>query len=367
MGIELIIVNSGFRDRGFYICPDCGRAEIQDPIRLLSDHHRPYAINIPRNSTPEEKKEANSLCGATPLGDLDQGEGILLGAKFRSDLLSFRFKIEKPLERGKHLVVNHNFNGGLRAIKEALITEVQEEMKYVNREIGGGIRKFAQKSQKGNKKRVEYFVDIFLYDQVSGGAGLVTQLADNLDLIPRIFNSVERRLSGEKCTSGKPCDRACVGCLLDFRNKREHSSLDRVYGRRILKWLKDGQPPTDDYLSLEEDNNHSRGIARIADSMQRTAGGELDFRIVSPDGQHSVIEVCSPGSNDTIRIRPVSSITRPRKDPIVSEDREFQNEISISGSQIPDSGWIRFTDLERGYVPLVKILREAIGETAVFG
>jgi hypothetical protein len=153
---------------------------------------------------------------------------------------------------------------------------------------------------------------------------------------------------------------------MDFRNKREHSRLDRVYGRRILKWLRDGLPPTDDFQLEEDEISLSREIERIATSMGAISDSGLSFRIESPDAKHSVIVVESPGNGRTIRIRPVSSITRPRKDPIVSMDNTFHNEISLSDTQIPDSGWIRFSDLEVGYVSLEKLLRQTIGDSPVW-
>jgi len=354
VGIELILVNSGFKDRGYYICRDCGRAEIKDSIPIMGDHSRPYAINLPRGASAENKNDANDACGGKPLGNSDQGEGILLGARFRSDLVSFRFKIKKPLERGNKLIINHEFNGGLLAIKEALITEVQREMKYVNREIGGGIRKFAQLDENGEP---EYFVDIFLYDQVSGGAGLVTELADYPEKLPEIFKLVESRLSGTKCTSGKPCSRACVGCLLDFRNKTEHSKLDRVNGRRILKWLKDGSAPVSDFSSEEEDGNESSSIERLVRSISTIAGSSLRVRSEKPDGVHTVVVIESENGDKSLRIRPVSSLARARSDPIIGKDYDYRREISSTADNQPGKGHMGFADMEAGFVPLVSRLK----------
>ena len=44
-GIEMILINSGYGNRGFWICPDCGRVEIDTPrgFNTNSDgHFRPY-------------------------------------------------------------------------------------------------------------------------------------------------------------------------------------------------------------------------------------------------------------------------------------------------------------------------------------
>ena len=126
-------------------------------------------------------------------------ETLYLGMIFNSDIVTFRFKISDPLQDADVLVVSREFNSALVAIKEALITEVQSHFKYVNREIGGGVRKFAIRKPNSDN---EYFVEIFLYDQVSGGAGLVTEIKNNLDSLSDIFSKIEYRLSGKKCIRG---------------------------------------------------------------------------------------------------------------------------------------------------------------------
>ena len=127
------------------------------------------------------------------------------------------------------------------AIKEAMVEEIQRTRGFVNREISGGVRKFAQVDNQGGRN---YFTDIFLYDEVSGGAGLTLEVVQHLEELPEIFDKIEQRLSGAECIESSGCDMACINCLLDFRNIREHDRLDRKNGLRLIRYIRHGILPT---------------------------------------------------------------------------------------------------------------------------
>ena len=208
-GIDLIIINSGYNGHGYENCTDCGRLELQKDnfTRLNSDggHHRPYAANPGRWEDTEEWKQkrikAQRKCTGSYLAS-DDHDSLFLGMTFRTDMILLSFELKKPLNgRGsktKNVAINH----GIRAIKEALITEIQQVKKYINREIGGGIRK--TKISRDGKEIIVF--SIFLYDDVSGGAGLTTSLFDGKDGFSdfaKIIKNVEARLSGELCIEEK--------------------------------------------------------------------------------------------------------------------------------------------------------------------
>ena len=162
---------------------------------------------------------------------------LYLGMTFKTDMILLTFKIERPLKSGSNAILHETLHSGTLAIKEALITEIQSVKKFINREIGGGLRKHTIKDD--DDENVTVF-DIFLYDDVSGGAGLTTSLFDGekgYEDFVKILKNVELRLSGALCLGGTGCDNACVGCLLDFRNKKEHDRLNRKNGLRILRYL----------------------------------------------------------------------------------------------------------------------------------
>lgn len=76
--------------------------------------------------------------------------------------------------------------------------------------------------------------EIFIYDTLPGGAGFASQL---IDRGPELF---ERGLRLMKTC---PCDASCYRCLRSFKNKFEHSLLDRHVGAELLEYLLTGELP----------------------------------------------------------------------------------------------------------------------------
>lgn len=72
---------------------------------------------------------------------------------------------------------------------------------------------------------------VVLYDNVPGGAGLVTQLDDNGVLL-KVLTGARRRVTG-----GCGCDVSCYGCLRSYRNQFAHPHLDRRQAHRVLDRL----------------------------------------------------------------------------------------------------------------------------------
>ena len=76
--------------------------------------------------------------------------------------------------------------------------------------------------------------EVFLYDTLPGGAGFSTQLPESpLKLFQRALDLLT------DCEEG--CDASCYRCLRSFKNKFEHSLLDRHVGAQLLRYLIDGQ------------------------------------------------------------------------------------------------------------------------------
>ena len=72
---------------------------------------------------------------------------------------------------------------------------------------------------------------VVLYDNVPGGAGLVTQLDDD-DVLLRVLTGARRRVTG-----GCGCDVSCYGCLRSYRNQFAHPHLDRRQAQTVLDRL----------------------------------------------------------------------------------------------------------------------------------
>lgn len=315
--IDLIIINSGFNSSGYTVCPDCGRLELE-ARKLVPGHHRPYSPPRIREMNKDDpdfenlKTEAESHCMGTRMS----GNGLnslFLGMTFKTDMILFTFNVDNPFNTDKRTILNNSLNDGVRAIKEALITEIQAVKKFMKMEIGGGLRKH-NVTVDGETSTV---FDIFLYDDVSGGAGLTTSLFDGeegyRDFV-EILKRVELRLSGSLCMGGKGCDKACVGCLLDFRNKREHDKLDRKNGLRILRYLLYGKVPTIE-TGNQNDTPHDE-LQTLANQL----GGDLsqmnDY-VVKANKDQGVIEITL--NHENLKIRPISEMILPRMDEKVNE------------------------------------------------
>ena len=242
-GTRLLVTNNGPKGFGFDICKDCGYVPLDDKFE---SHQRPYAItredlrtHVTHNEglTGEEHKnrvkdlteESKTICTG------GESQPIILGHEFRTDVIVFRVKIQEPLTTDWN---TNAFHSALKAIREALITETTNQLVLVEREISGNYRKVTLPDKDG---KLHMYIDFFLYDSASGGAGLV-RLIDG-PKAEEIFAAVEKRLDGHECTNKNPCERVCTGCLLDFRNQMDQESMSRVLGHQMFQFFKSKTKP----------------------------------------------------------------------------------------------------------------------------
>jgi hypothetical protein len=79
--------------------------------------------------------------------------------------------------------------------------------------------------------------EVFIYDDVPGGAGYARSIGQNLNVI------LEKALEiGERCNNPH-CGGACYHCLYDYRNQMLHPLLDRELGTALLSFILKGQLP----------------------------------------------------------------------------------------------------------------------------
>lgn len=75
------------------------------------------------------------------------------------------------------------------------------------------------------------YVDIYLYDSLSSGAGYAVSVADT---IAELLSDMKELLSFCDCES------ACSKCLKHYRNQYVHGMLDRFAALQLLEWGVDG-------------------------------------------------------------------------------------------------------------------------------
>ena len=75
------------------------------------------------------------------------------------------------------------------------------------------------------------FIDVYLYDSLSSGAGYASAAAEHITEILH---------TGEFILRECDCDSACSRCLKHYRNQFVHSSLDRYAALQLLEWGRSG-------------------------------------------------------------------------------------------------------------------------------
>ena len=97
--------------------------------------------------------------------------------------------------------------------------------------------------------------EIFLYDNVPGGAGYARAIQGNLKSI------LEKALElGENC-SNPACSGACYQCMYDYGNQAVHPLLDRRLGGGVLRYLLRNEHPS---LTQEHIDRVAEGFKEYA-------------------------------------------------------------------------------------------------------
>ena len=176
---RLVILCEGKKKEGFYICKDCGAHFTRPEVK-----HKP-----PRGFKP---------CSGTL-------QLLSLGYELETDVMRIQFP--SPTNEW-----------GAYSVAYAVLLGAAETLDVpdtdLNVTITGGTT--------GDH------VGIVLYDNVPGGAGLVTSLWDN-EVFADLLNNARNRVMG-----GCGCDISCYGCLRSYRNQFAHPHLDRKRALELL-------------------------------------------------------------------------------------------------------------------------------------
>ena len=217
---DLFMRNTGpeLDNQGFLICTDCGR--------LLDSEARgrhTFPADIPPHYWPGRGPRAGDLC--KNYGPFKNR--IALGHRFRSEVILFATELPDHLDapffepHGK--AVWYSF-GTLLSEAAARVLEINPG------EIQAGVR-----PMRDPPGRV--LGEVFIYDDVPGGAGYARAIRDNLEDVVQLALEM-----GRHCPN-LDCDSACYNCLLGYRNQRIHNLLDRELGTAVLEFLVHGQNP----------------------------------------------------------------------------------------------------------------------------
>lgn len=174
--------------------------------------------------------------------------------------------------------------------------------------------------------------EVFLYDTLPGGAGFASQLPERgLELFQRALTLMK--------TCPEDCDASCYRCLRSFKNKFEHSLLDRHVGVELLEYLLNGEAPGFNAARLRS------STTLLAHDLQRQSDGafsfETDVPIETDAGTvNAPILATAPGGNRSIIALSGPLTDGHPADPKIAAMREsggtipilLQNELVVRGN-----------------------------------
>lgn len=223
---RIIMLNKGIGNKGFTICCDCGAAMPGDDPVVLKDVMRPY----------------RSKFNKTRCRHLDT-DNVNLGYDFITDMLVLEFSLDRNvIDIDTHQ--NSWLNRAGQSLAEALRLAACKELDIEFTELVTGFR--IRQNQIGT------FVDIYLYDSLSSGAGYAVSIESS---IQELLQQTKELLSN--CT----CDSACHKCLKHYRNQYIHGSLDRMAAMDLLEWGLSGERTPE--IPNGEQQHMLRAIAQI--------------------------------------------------------------------------------------------------------
>lgn len=215
---RLIMINKGVQSRGFVVCCSCGAAmPIKDPDNprdSLNKVDRPY-INLGFGKDGSNHVVSNNdkyKC------DHSKWKVVNLGYDFVTDMLVMEFE----LDRSK-LNLDSSDNSWLRkagvSLAEAIRLAACKELDIEFTELVTGYR--LRFNKKGD------FIDIYLYDSLSSGAGYAVGIEKVLNKILEDTKTILKHCD---------CESACYKCLKHYRNQYMHGMLDRNAALDLLEY-----------------------------------------------------------------------------------------------------------------------------------
>ena len=273
---HLLVSNTGPKNDGYTYCTKCGRVEAstEPSPALIGPHAKPY---------PDD--DDKRLCdGISPT------RHVVLGTDFITDIALFSMRVAHPLS----LKPSHSSTAvALRTISEAL---AKAACLMLEVEPGEVMAEYRPALTAAGTIGLE--AEVFLYDTLPGGAGFSTQLAESGTALLRAALHL-------MTTCPENCDASCYRCLRSFKNKLEHSLLDRHVGAELLQYLLTGQLANHTHerlrvstaLLYHDLRRHAPAGTRLdLDAHVTVDGSPLTAPILArgPGGQQSVVALASP-------------------------------------------------------------------------
>lgn len=266
---RIIMRNTGIGEMGFTVCRECGAAVPSAEKEDLKKIGRPYKMIHPKK------------CRHDYVVNVD------LGYDFITDMLVLEFALNSD-----QLNVKKEDNLWLpraaQSLAEGLRLSASTELDIEFSELVTGYR--FRKNAKG------VFADVYLYDNLSSGAGYSIAVSENINLL---LEKTKELLTN--CN----CDSACSHCLKHYRNRFVHGILNRHAALDLLKWAQTGERTEE--LSFDK---QVKLIEPLKDIIENSGFGfeiASDRMYISKNGHKKQVIVypamwAEPKKNDTIFI-----------------------------------------------------------------
>jgi ATP-dependent helicase YprA (DUF1998 family) len=216
---RLAVVNKGVGDRGFRVCPECGRSEPEYGPGFTK-------TQLTRAGNPVQHKnplEQGVICTGIAEGP------FFLGHRFPTDTLLIRLKVSSPACLGTPTtpgLLSRAARMALSSLVEAMALAASRELQIDEAELSGWwapvLGGHADEAQ------------LYLYDLLPGGAGYARGVGEALD---SVLTATERLLANCDCAQ------SCYRCIRHYGNNYLHTSLDRHLALALLQHLRDGTTP----------------------------------------------------------------------------------------------------------------------------
>ena len=203
---------------GFVLCPACGRHLGTDNV---GEHT--YPAHVPPHRGYRQGPRAGQPCPNKEEFD----SRVVLGHRFNSEVILLAVDmpdfLDAPMMEPSGRAVWYSF-GTLMAEAAARYLQVSPD------EVQVGVR--PTRDLLGRLQG-----EVFIYDNVPGGAGYARAIQDRLREITELAVDM-----GRSCPNAS-CSGACYHCLLGYRNQQIHNLLDRNLAIAVLEFLLEGGRP----------------------------------------------------------------------------------------------------------------------------
>jgi Distinct helicase family with a unique C-terminal domain including a metal-binding cysteine cluster len=167
-------------------------------------------------------------------------------------------------------------------------------------ELEGGFR--TRSAELADDSSTRGFIEIFLFDTTSGGAGFSLKAWEEFDEVLQ---------EARKILGACSCDTACHNCLRAYQNRHLHDILNRHQGLVLLEYATTGQAP-----ELEEQK-----VNAMVDQLERSLKLQnSDIDIVRPVSVNDAWEIKLNGSSLSFGVRSCLRDPRAYDSPELDED-----------------------------------------------